>query len=204
MSLQHCSDSYILVCTGYRFNLQWEDVFWVIDASARFVSRKTNRHSQAPLQWHKSYMSISMHANVSALQLVLVFASGACCVLVSTSTFDAWTCHKRRGWPPHLVMSKGPLYIGDTWFVAAVLLGRLATARTDWHGRNPNATLLRWAMQLLSVAVQRGNVEMYRWRGADHLALAGFALQCWLCSASADVEMGHVHGALSVAALVVQ
>ena len=28
----------------------------------------------------------------------------------------------------------------------------------------------------------------------DHLAGAGFALRCWLCSAGADVMMGHVYG----------
>ena len=39
------------------------------------------------------------------------------------------------------------------------------------------------------------------WSG--HLAGAGLALRCWLCSASADVTMGHVYGARSVAVLVV-
>ena len=38
----------------------------------------------------------------------------------------------------------------------------------------------------------------------DHLAGAGFALRCWLCSASADVMMGHVCGARLVAVLVVR
>ena len=36
-----------------------------------------------------------------------------------------------------------------------------------------------------------------------HLAGAGFALRCWLCSASADVVMRRVYGALLVAMLVV-
>ena len=35
---------------------------------------------------------------------------------------------------------------------------------------------------------------------AGHLAGAGFALRCWLCSASADVVMRRVYGALLVAA----
>ena len=35
------------------------------------------------------------------------------------------------------------------------------------------------------------------------LAGARFALRCWLCSASADVVMGRVYGALLVAMLVV-
>ena len=60
---------------------------------------------------------------------------------------------------------------------------------------------VRWAMQLLSVTVQRGNTEMYRRSG--FLAGAGFALRCWLCSASADVTMGRVNRALLVAVLVV-
>ena len=38
---------------------------------------------------------------------------------------------------------------------------------------------------------------------AGHLAGAGFALRCWLCSASADVVMRRVYGALLVAMLVV-
>ena len=36
-----------------------------------------------------------------------------------------------------------------------------------------------------------------------HLAGARFALRCWLCSASADVVMRRVYGALLVAMLVV-
>ena len=48
-------------------------------------------------------------------------------------------------------------------------------------GRIPKGAFVRWAMQLLSVTVQRGNAEMYRisppeWAG--HLAGAGFALRC--------------------------
>ena len=39
---------------------------------------------------------------------------------------------------------------------------------------------------------------------AGYLAGAGFALRCWLCSASADVKMGHVYGARLVAVLVVR
>ena len=38
---------------------------------------------------------------------------------------------------------------------------------------------------------------------AGHLAGARFALRCWLCSASADVVMRRVYGALLVAMLVV-
>ena len=38
---------------------------------------------------------------------------------------------------------------------------------------------------------------------AGHLTGAGFALRCWLCSASADVVMRRVCGALLVAMLVV-
>ena len=41
--------------------------------------------------------------------------------------------------------------------------------------------------------VQLGNAEIYHRSG---FAGAGFALRCWLCSASADVMMGHVYGAL--------
>ena len=39
---------------------------------------------------------------------------------------------------------------------------------------------------------------------AGHLAGAGFALRCWLCSASADVVMRRVYGALLVPMLVVR
>ena len=39
---------------------------------------------------------------------------------------------------------------------------------------------------------------------AGHLAGAGFALRCWLCSASADVMMGHVYVVRLVAVLVVR
>ena len=39
---------------------------------------------------------------------------------------------------------------------------------------------------------------------AGHLAGAGFALRCWLCSASADGMMGHVYVARLVAVLVVR
>ena len=38
----------------------------------------------------------------------------------------------------------------------------------------------------------------------DHLAGAGFALQCWLCSGSADAMMEHVCRALLVDVLVMQ
>ena len=38
---------------------------------------------------------------------------------------------------------------------------------------------------------------------AGHLAGARFALRCWLCSASADVVMRRVYGALLVAMIVV-
>ena len=38
---------------------------------------------------------------------------------------------------------------------------------------------------------------------AGHLAGARLALRCWLCSASADVVMRRVYGALLVAMLVV-
>ena len=38
---------------------------------------------------------------------------------------------------------------------------------------------------------------------AGHLVGARFALRCWICSASADVVMRRVYGALLVAMLVV-
>ena len=69
-------------------------------------------------------------------------------------------------------------------------------------GRIPKGAFVRWAMQLLSVKVQRGYAEMYPPEWAGHLAGAGFALQCWLCIASADVVMRRVYGALLVAMLV--
>lgn len=59
--------------------------------------------------------------------------------------------------------------------------------------------LVRLAMQLLSVTLQRGP----DW--AEHLAGAGctFVLRCWIGSASAYVLMGCVYGALLAAVLVV-
>ena len=56
-------------------------------------------------------------------------------------------------------------------------------------------------MQLLSVTVQRVNAEMYSCGLVISREHAGFALRCWLCSASADVVMRHVYGALLVAML---
>ena len=54
-------------------------------------------------------------------------------------------------------------------------------------GRIPKGAFVRWAMQLLSVTVQRGNAEMYRRSGL----------------VSADVVMRRVYGALLVAMLFV-
>ena len=75
-------------------------------------------------------------------------------------------------------------------------------------GRIPKDTFVRWAMQLLSVTVQRGNAEMYRLSGLVISREQGFSLRCWLCShwhgVSADVMMGHVYGARLVAVLVVR
>ena len=70
---------------------------------------------------------------------------------------------------------------------------------TAESGCIPKGAFARWAMQLLPLTVHQGNAEMYHRSvflffllGAGHLTGAGFALQCWLCSASADVMTGHV------------
>ena len=66
-------------------------------------------------------------------------------------------------------------------------------------GRISKGAFVRWAMLLLSVTVQWENADQPT--PAVHLTGAGFALRCWLCSASADVVMRRVYGALLVAIL---
>ena len=68
----------------------------------------------------------------------------------------------------------------------------------------PKGAFVRCTMQLLSVTVQRGKAEMYRRSGLVISREQGFELQCWLCSASSGVMMGHVYGARLVAVLVLR
>ena len=67
-------------------------------------------------------------------------------------------------------------------------------------GRIPKGAFVRWAMQLLSVTVQRGN---NRRSGLVISREQGLRYDAGFAAASADVVMRHVYGALLVAMLVV-
>ena len=74
-------------------------------------------------------------------------------------------------------------------------------AVTRMHAKSHAGTLILCFTEVQTAA---GNTITCRGMApewADQLVGAGFALCCWLCSASADVMMGHVYGALLVAVL---
>ena len=91
-------------------------------------------------------------------------------------------------------------YIGKEAFRFVNCLGDI----TAESGRIPKGAFVRWAMQPLSATVQRGNAEMHRRSGLIMSRDQGFELRCWLCSASANVMMGHVYDTVLMAVLVVQ
>ena len=73
----------------------------------------------------------------------------------------------RKDVPDHAAFRFVPFAVETCGYMgkeAVNFMNRLGDIAAE-SGRIPKGAFVRWAMQLLSVTVQRGNAEMYRWRG---------------------------------------
>ena len=150
---------------------------------------------------------------IAAVDVVVAHASAKSYAAEAAKT-SGWTAARaertkrtrfRKDAPDHAAFRFLPFAVETCGYMgkeAVKFVNRLGDIAAE-SGRISKDAFVRWAMQLLSVTVQRGNAEFYPPEWAGHLAGARFALRCWLCIASADVVMRRVYGALLVAMLVV-
>ena len=153
---------------------------------------------------------------LAAVNVVVAHASAKSYAAEATKT-AGWTAARaertkrtrfRKDVPDHATFRFVPYAVETCGYMgkeAVKFVNRLGDIAAE-SGRIPQGAFVRWAMRLLSVTVQWGNAEMYRRSGPVISREQGLRYDAGFkyCSASADVMMGHVFGARSVAVLVVR